>query len=175
MNNIRYINAPLKIVFDKENNEEYKREYDSLASSDDDGVGEWLRLAKAKGDTSESDQVLLTLVLELHRKVDDLSAFIKGEKVELLTLPYKGDVEAIGYEHFKFTADLLEEGKKYYGRLDMPFFPKREVPVFFEAIRKNEAKIELLHERDEKDWNAYLVARERVMIREMRAQNEGRK
>ena len=55
----------------------------------------------------------------------------------------------------------------------MPFFPTREVPLFFKAISKNEAKVILLHERDEKDWNAYVVSRERVMIREMKAKKEG--
>ncbi len=51
----------------------------------------------------------------------------------------------------------------------MPTFPKREMPLFFRAIDKNIAEILLLHEQDEKDWNAYMVARERVMIRQRRA------
>ncbi len=51
---MRYINAPLKIVFDIENSsKEFKREYDSLSSTDDDSIGEWLRLAKARGNTEE--------------------------------------------------------------------------------------------------------------------------
>ncbi len=170
MDSIRYVNAPLSMVFQKCNDsEEFKREFDSLASSDDDSVGEWLRLAKARGETSESDQVLLTLLTELHRKVDALSAYIKGEDKKLISLSSQGEIEAIGYEHFKLKDSHLDSGSKYYGRLDMPFFPQREVPVFFTAISPKEAKIDLIHERDEKDWNAYVVARERVMIREMRA------
>ena len=169
MQNIRYINAPLNLIFEENLSEDFKREYDLLSGSDDDSVGEWLRLAKARGETSESDQVLLTLVLELHRKIDSLTAHIKGEEKKLLELANKAEIEGIGYEHFKLSNELFEVDKEYYGRLDMPFFPKREVPVFFRAISKKEAKIEMLHERDEKDWNAYVVARERVMIREMRA------
>lgn len=169
MQNIRYINAPLNLIFEENLSEDFKREYDLLSGSDDDSVGEWLRLAKARGETSESDQVLLTLVLELHRKIDSLTAHIKGEEKKLLELANKAEIEGIGYEHFKLSKELFEVDKEYYGRLDMPFFPKREVPVFFRAISKKEAKIEMLHERDEKDWNAYVVARERVMIREMRA------
>ncbi|WP_458700717.1 hypothetical protein ACKGJI_01090 [Sulfurospirillum sp. 1307] len=169
MENVRYVNAPLSLIYDENINEDYKREFDSLSGSDDDSVGEWLRLAKARGETNESDQVLLTLVLELHRKIDSLNAYIKGEEKKLLSLTCKAQIEAIGYEHFMLKDDDLEIGKSYYGRLDMPFFPKREVPVFFTAISNKEAKIELFHERDEKDWNAYVVARERVMIREMRA------
>jgi len=170
MDSIRYINAPLKMVFDRDHDsQEYKREYDSLASSDDDSVGEWLRLAKSRGSTEESDQVLLTLVVELHRKIDEMNAFMRGEQTELLELTHTEDIDSINYEYFKLTHEIFEKNTSYYGRIEMPFFPKREMPIYFEAISKNEAKIILLHERDEKDWNAYVVARERVMIREMKA------
>jgi len=174
MSLIRYINAPLKMVFEKDNDsKEYKREYDSLSSSDDDSVGEWLRLAKSRGSTEDSDQVLLTLVVELHRKIDEMNAFMRGEQAELLELTCKGNIEAVNYEYFKLVSEVFEENTSYYGRIEMPFFPKREMPVYFKAISKNEAKIVLVHERDEKDWNAYIVARERVMIREMRAKKDG--
>lgn len=174
MKTIRYINAPLKIVFDKDDDsKEYKREYDSLSSTDDDSVGEWLRLAKSRGATEESDQVLLTLVVELHRKIDEMNAFMRGEQAEYLSLTCKGDIEAVNYEYFKLKDEIFEQELNYYGRIEMPFFPKREVPVYFKSISTNEAKIVLLHERDEKDWNAYVVARERVMIREMKAKQEG--
>jgi hypothetical protein len=171
---MRYINAPLEIDFDiDEGSTEFKREYDSLSSTDDDSIGEWLRLAKARGNTEDSDQVLLTLVVELHRKIDEMNAFLRGEKEELLSLTSKADIEAINYEHFKIRDELFNEGEGYYGRIEMPFFPKRKVPIYFKAISKNEAQIVLLHERDETDWNAYVVARERVMIREMRAKKDG--
>ena len=174
MSSIRYVDAPLKFVFSiDDTSKEYKREYDSLSSSDDDSVGEWLRLAKSRGQTEDSDQVLLTLVVELHRKIDEMNALLKGEQAKLLTLTCKGDIQAVNYEYFKVTSELFDEGQSYYGRIEMPFFPKREMPVFFKAISKNEAKIMLVHERDEKDWNAYIVARERVMIREMKAQKDG--
>lgn len=171
---MRYIDAPLEIDFDINNDsKEFKREYDSLSSTDDDSIGEWLRLAKARGNTEESDQVLLTLVVELHRKVDEINAFMRGEKQTFLPLPYRSDIEAVNYEHFRLKEAVLVTGKGYYGRIEMPFFPKRKVPLYFKPISKNEAKIVLLHERDEKDWNAYVVARERVMIREMRAKKDG--
>ena len=171
---MRYISAPLKIEFDIENSsEEFKHEYDSLSSADDDSIGEWLRLAKARGNTEDSDQVLLTLIVELHRKIDDMNAFMRGEKQTLLSLAYNANIDAINYEHFRVKDNIFEIEKKYYGRIVMPFFPKREVPIYFKAISENEAKIVLLHERDETDWNAYVVARERVMIREMRAKKDG--
>ena len=63
---------------------------------------------------------------------------------------------------------VFEEGKTYYGRIEMPVHPKRDVGVFFMAESANLAKIVRMHERDEKEWSAYLTARERVLIREAR-------
>lgn len=171
---MRYINAPLKIEFDVDiGSKEHKREYDSLSSSDDDSISEWLRLAKARGNTEDSDQVLLTLIVELHRKMDDMNAYIRGERATFLALTCKSDIEAINYDHFKINEDVLSKDESYYGRILMPFFPKREVPMYFKAIGKNEAKIVLIHERDQIDWNAYMMARERVMIRELKAKKDG--
>jgi hypothetical protein len=172
MESIRYVNAYFSIVFSKQNeknNEKYKKEFDILGLSDEDAVGEWLKLAKARGETGESDQVLLKLLVELHRKIDSLSAYVKGEQVEHLALEHTADVSGIGYEYFRIEKESFEEGTQYYGRVQMPIFPKREMPLFFQAISSSEAKILLLHERDQKDWNAYLVARERAMIRELKS------
>jgi hypothetical protein len=172
MENIRYVNAYFNIVFSEQNSqniEKYKKEFDILGLSDEDAVGEWLKLAKARGETGESDQVLLRLLVELHRKIDSLSAYVKGEQVEHISLENTSDVSGIGYGYFRVEKDFFEQDKEYYARVQMPIFPKREIPLFFQAISANEAKILLLHERDEKDWNAYLVARERAMIRELKS------
>lgn len=172
MENIRYVNAYFEIVFSKDDSDKYKKEFDILGLSDEDAVGEWLKLAKARGETSESDQVVLTLLIELHRKIDSLSAYVKGEKLEYLNLDFQANVNGIGYEYFRIEENLFEENREYYGRVKMPIFPRREIPLFFKAITKQEAKISFLHERDEKDWNAYLVGRERAMIRELKANKD---
>lgn len=172
MENIRYVNAYFGIVFSKNEDEKYKKEFDILGLSDEDAVGEWLKLAKARGETSESDQVVLTLLIELHRKIDSLSAYVKGEKQEYLELAFETNVDGIGYEYFRTENALFEEGLEYYGRVKMPIFPRREIPLFFKAVSEKEAKLSFLHERDEKDWNAYLVGRERAMIRELKANKD---
>ncbi len=77
-------------------------------------------------------------------------------------------IESIGFEHFKLKEAVLEVGKRYYGRIDMPIHPKREIAVFFEAIDPSLAKIVQMHDRDEKEWASYLTARERVMIRQLK-------
>ncbi|SFV59660.1 FIG00469824: hypothetical protein [hydrothermal vent metagenome] len=171
MENIRFVKAPLKIKFEEISgaDEKYKREFDQLVSSDEDSIGQWLKLAKARGETGDSDQVLLNLIVELHRKIDDLSAFIKNEKPSYLKLAFEEDISEIGFEHFKLLNFELEKDKRYYARIPMPVFPKREFALFFKAIDKNIAQIVLMHELDIKDWSSYMSARERVMIREAKA------
>lgn len=170
----RLIDAPLEIDFSVFNeDEDLLREFNLLSESDDDPVGQWLKLAKSRGDTSDSDQVLLTLLVELHRKADDLSAYVKNESTEYIKLEKSSQIDSIGFENFHTKLNVFEVGRVYYGRILMPIFPKREVPVFFEGIEGNLAQIKRLHDRDRKDWNAYVTARERVMIRQMRAKKDG--
>ena len=167
---IRLIPAPIEIEFSLAtlHPEEMEREYHSLSESDDDPIGQWLKLAKARGETSETDPVLLQLVIELHRKVDALEAFLKNETPKRVPLQHTAQIESIGFEHFKLKEPLLQEGELYYGRIAMPVHPKRDVPVYFKALDATIAHIEKLHERDIKEWNGYVAARERVLIREMR-------
>ncbi|MCW8895704.1 hypothetical protein [Sulfurimonas sp.] len=167
---VRLVNAPISLVFSKANVDEeaFLKEYQQLSESDDDPISHWLKLARAKGDTADTDPVLLNLMVELHRKIDGLERFIKNEEPKRLSLENEVEIESIGFEHFKLSSDILEEGMVYYARVEMPVHPKRDVPVFFKAVDKSLAKITKIHDRDEKEWGAYLTARERVLIREAR-------
>ncbi len=169
-NSIRFVVAPLVIEFEeaKNNYDVFKREYDSLSEYEEDPIGQWLKLSKAKGETKESDQVLLTLMIELHRKIDALTMLIKNEEKEYVKLTHIGKIDAIGYDHFRFENKILKIDTEYYARISMPVFPKREISLFFKAIDENIAEITLMHQKDNKDWSAYMVARERVMIRELK-------
>ncbi len=171
MEKIRFVPSPLKIDFSEVGREEekYKREFDKLVQSDEDSIGQWLKLAKARGETNESDQVLLNLIVELHRKIDDLSAYIKDERPTYLNLDYERDIESIGFDHFKLIEGGLKLETRYYGRILMPVFPKREFPLFFKALDEDTAEIVLMHGGDIKDWSSYMSARERVLIREAKA------
>jgi cytidylate kinase len=62
----------------------------------------------------------------------------------------------------------LIPGERYYGRIDMPLFPRRDMGVWFRAETDRLARIERVHERDEKEWSGYVAARERILIREMK-------
>ena len=171
MASIRLIPAPLEIDFSPVTEEEkalFEREFQRLSETDDDPIGQWLKLAKARGETKETDPVLLHLMVELHRKMDQLIEVVKNEEPERLPLRHRARIEAVGFEHFRLEEPLLEEGDLYYGRITMPLFPRREMGVWFRAVDARTARIERWHERDEKEWNQYVAARERVMIREMR-------
>ena len=118
----RLVQAPISICFSDASldKEIYEREYQQLSESDEDPISKWLKLAKAKGDTRETDPI------------------------------------------------LLEKATIYYGRIEMPIYPKHDVGVFFQAQSSTLAKIIKMHDRDEKEWNAYMTARERILIREAR-------
>jgi hypothetical protein len=170
---LRLITAPIAIGFDilSSDKENYEREYHQLSESDDDPIGQWLKMAKARGETAESDPVMLKLMIELHRKIDNLEQLIKNEKPQRLELATHEMIESIGFENFKLKHDAFEVGETYYGRIEMPVHPKRDVGIFFIAQEKNLAKIVKMHERDIREWGAYVTARERVMIREMRGES----
>jgi hypothetical protein len=164
----RLVKAPISIVYDVADNDLYEREYHTLSEADDDAIGQWLKLAKAKGETSDSDPIALKLLVELHRKVDNLERLIKNEKPSRIGLSSSGEIESIGFGYFKLENEDLEATKRYYGRITMPTYPQREIGVFFMAVDASLAKIEKIHDRDEKEWGAYVTARERVMIRELK-------
>lgn len=169
---VRLIPAPISLEFSAtaENEALYEREYHQLSESDEDPIGQWLKLAKGRGEMAETDPVLLNLLIELHRKVDNLERLIKNEEPERVRLDSMAEIESIGYGYFLFKEPLLEKGQSYYGRVEMPVHPKRDIGIFFSAEDERLAHITKMHARDEKEWGSYLTARERVMIREMKGQ-----
>lgn len=167
---VRLVEAPINISFSEADadRDSYIREYQQLSESDDDPINQWLKLARARGETADTDPVLLNLMVELHKKIDALESFLKNEEPKRVSLTYENAIESIGFEHFKLAEDILQEGVEYYGRVEMPVHPKRDVAIFFRAEDRSLAKITRIHERDEREWGAYLTARERVLIREAR-------
>ena len=164
----RLVKAPISLLFSEASLDEegYEREYQQLSESDDNPINQWLKLAKARGETAETDPVLLKLVVELHNKIDALELFLRDEEPNRISLINAAHIDSIGFEHFNLEEEILEEGVKYYGRVEMPVHPKRDVGVFFIAQSKRLAKIVKIHDRDEKEWASYMTARERILIRE---------
>lgn len=165
-----WVDAPISMEFELANskNEEFQREFSSLARSDEDPLGEWIRLAKARGETKDTDSVVLAVLMDLHRKVENLEMLIRGETKERLALPDTAEIVRISYSAFEIKDPRLTLSKRYYARVKMPVFPMRDIPLFFEAVSATVGKIVSIHDHDQKAWDSYTASRERVMIRKQR-------
>jgi hypothetical protein len=170
MNDIWLVEAPLTIDFEDTNDREreFERDFGTRSETDDDAIGQWLRSAKAKGDTSDSDPVVLHMIVELYRKMDRLEHLILGNAPTRIGLADHGEIDKIGLEYFELSEALLETSKNYYGRLDLPIHPRREISLYFEAITPTLGKIIRMHSGDESEWGVYMRARERIMIRQLK-------
>lgn len=170
MESIRLVPAILEISFDRitEQNGNYEREYESLSENDEDVLGQLLRTTNIRGGISESDPLVLHVLAELYRKMERLEQLLTNTAPHREPLAYKGDIEGIGFEYFKLSAPMLVAKERYYGRLELPVHPRRETPLFFEAVDERIAKIVRIHPRDENAWSGYMTARERAMIRHLK-------
>ena len=171
MSDIRFVPAVLKLHLEalhENNSENFRREYTALSEYEEDAIGQWLKIARARGETRDTDEVLLNLLVELHKKVDELTALVKNEEKKLLTLTHTTEILEIGFEYIRIEDPLFDRGREYYGRIEMPIFPKREMALYLKGIEPYVAEIILMHEKDMKDGNAYVVAKERAMIRELK-------
>jgi hypothetical protein len=170
MKDVHLVEAVLEVEFDtaEANAVEFEREYEVFGDGDDDAIGQWLRVAKAKGETSESDPVVLHLIVELYRKLDRLEQIVTNTAPRHFPLNHKGMARRIGFEHFELSEPLLDEGTRYYGRIVLPIQNRKIVPIYFEALSKTLAKIVRIHSPDEKEWDAYMMSRERKKIRQLK-------
>jgi len=159
---------PIEYQLLSTNTEGFEAEFESLSESDSDPIGHWLRLAKARGETKDSDMLVVNLIVELYRKVDEVASLLKCETTALLELENIAKLTSIGHGVFTLEDGKLSPGEIYYARINMPVFPRRTIALFFRAIENNKGLVERIHERDEKDIDSYIVARERSMIREQR-------
>lgn len=152
----------------KGNEDRFEEEFASLGEIDDDPIGHWLRMAKARGETKDSDMLVVNLIVELYRKVDELSKLIKGEEERLIELDSVAKLTTLGHRVFGVEGELFKKGAEYYARVNIPVFPRRTIPIFFNALNLSRGVITRIHERDERDIDGYIVARERTLIREQR-------
>ena len=146
----------------------FEAEFEKFSETDSDPISQWVKKAKAKGELDSDDYTVVYLLTELQRKVDELTKIIKNETQDRIHLQYRSTIESCWYEEIELAGEEFEEGKIYYARLDLPIFPKREVPMFIKASNSTTAVIVRMHERDRKDWDSYLVTKEREQILDMK-------
>ncbi|RAX58018.1 hypothetical protein CCZ01_04195 [Helicobacter monodelphidis] len=169
----RTVPVPLTLEFSKMGNTKeelfpYEKEYSSLSNMDTDPLGQYMKIAKSRGETKESDELTLKLLVALHYKIDELKRIMTNETREYLELQCKENVQALGHGVVIMPKVLFEVGAIYYARIDLPVFPQRIVPLFLEAVTREVAKVKKMHERDERDWDGYITSRERAIIRELK-------
>ncbi len=170
MSDVRLIEAPLEIAFSVQsfNEVDFEREYIQLSEVENDAIGQWLRNARGRGDTGENDTIVIQLLVELYRKIDHLEQVVLQSAPKRIPLSLEGKIARIGYEHFELLEPQLVTGEHYYGRLEMPIHPKRDVSFYFEAISPTLAKFVRMHQKDTSDWATHMMARERAMIRHLK-------
>lgn len=115
-NKTRLIATSLKIEFDSANisAENFAREFNKLTKSDDDPVGEWLRMARAKKGANNDDfSIVLDLLVEIYRKLGALENAINNIAKEYAPLRYCGEIETIGHGCFVLRADSIKTNQSY--------------------------------------------------------------
>lgn len=174
MDDVRLIKANLELNFSEvgEKKNEFMREFDMLCGRNMDEISQWIRHAKARGKAEDTDEILLKLLIELHHKVDALSDILEHKESKNLSLDNVDEICAIGYGYFKISNPKFSPNCAYYGRVNLPVFPKRQIAVFFSAVNRNLAKITKIHYTDESDWDSYVSTKERENLRQMRGFND---
>ncbi|TLD83551.1 hypothetical protein LS70_005200 [Helicobacter sp. MIT 11-5569] len=166
----RLIETILKIEYEVVHNnaEAFAQEFNKLTQSDEDPIGEWLRLTRAKKGNLESDNVvILELLVEIYRKIESLESRISGVTKNYVALENKGSICTIGHSCFALLDSKLLENTLYYGRIEIPTFPTRIVPAYF-IYHSGLAWIERIHGRDEVEWDSYVASKERALIRSIK-------
>ena len=110
---MRFISAYISIEF-SEFKKKFKEEFDKLGSESDDPIGQYIKLAKARGETKDTDPILMELLIALHRKVDELTAYVKNKQKEFIPLKYNSETEGIGFEFFKIKDNFLKKISKRF-------------------------------------------------------------
>ena len=62
----------------------------------------------------------------------------------------------------------MNQGERYYGRIVLPLQNRRVIPLYFEALNPTLAKMTQIHPSDEKEWDSYMMSRERKKIRKLK-------
>ena len=168
---IRFVRASLDITYEEvvnSNRAIFKDEYEKLSEYENDDIKEWIKKLKAKGQLEDTDKVLLTLLIELHKKVDNLEAILKQEDDNSLKLQHHSTIIGINFDYIQTNNHSFLEDVLYYAKISLPVFPKRDIPVYIYGIDKNIAKIHLISQKNLEDWNALVMAKEREYIRELK-------
>ena len=164
MVDFRLISSRVEIEFEPDMDGAHESEFNQSRSN----IDEWLSIEMVRGEGENSDPLTIKLLVELYKKVEELSNIIKNQHTPPKPLKFCLDTSKIGYEGFEFDKDSLEVGTSYFARVNLPLFIKREVMVYFKAITPNCAKILKISRGNEREWNAFVAESERLEIRKVK-------
>jgi hypothetical protein len=168
---VRFVPASLDIVYEEvldSNRTIFKDEYDRLSEYENDDMKEWVKKLKAKGQLEDTDKILLTLLVELHKKVDNLEALLKQKENNTLKLQHNSKIVGINFDYIQTDGYDFLENTLYYAKIFLPVFPKREIPIYINGITKHIGKIHLISQKNIEDWNALVMTKEREQIRKLK-------
>lgn len=170
MSEIRLVKATINLSYEEmgEGEERFEHEFNQIGEAEENSITQGIKHAKVRGELDETNALMLNIMAELYRKIEKIELILTKGKLNRLDLASEGLIESIGLDHFKLNSEQLEIGKRYYGRLEIATFPKREIAFYFEAEEPSLARIEKIHVRDKEAWGYYMTACERVMIRQMK-------
>lgn len=164
MVDFRLIYGRVEIAFEPDDEYVYEVEFNQSRSN----IDEWLSHEKVRGEGENSDPLTLKLLVELYKKVDELSSIIKNQHTPPKPLKFNFTTSKIGYEGFEFDNECLEVGVTYYARVNLPLFIRREVLMYFKAVTPKCAKILKISRGNEREWNAFVAESERLEIRKVK-------
>ncbi len=161
---MKFVRITANICFEEVDGrqEEFEREFESFSGTDSNPVDDFIQKLKAREGKNLPDAITLTLLVELHKKIDDLTKIVKNETKELARLANEQALDFAWFDTIKVTG--LKSGSIYYARVYLPLFRPRPVPFFCEAIDEDSAKIIKIWPDDKADFDGYLASKDREEI-----------
>lgn len=142
--------------------QEFEREFESFSATDSNPIDDFIQKLKAKDGKNAPDAITITLLAELHRKIDSLTKIVKNETKELLKLKNEQVLDFAWFDTIKLNG--LKSGSVYYARIYLPLFRSRPIPFFCEAIDEESVKITTIWPDDKADFDSYLASKDREEI-----------
>ena len=169
--NIRFVPASLNITFEEVtdmNRSIFRNEYNTLNEYENDDIKEWVSKLKAQGKLDDTDRVLLTLLIELHKKIDNIETILKNNENKSLKLQHSSKIVGIHFDHIQINDFDFLENNLYFAKIQLPVFPKREIPIYLLGLNSTIAKIHMISQKNQDDWNSLVMAKEREEIRKIK-------
>ena len=170
---MRFVRVTASLSYERvgDREDEFLREFESFSSTDSNPVDVNVTRLKARDCKGNGpDDLTLLLLTELHKKIDELAAIVKGRQRALTELSVKTNVDFGWYD--ALLVEGAQTGETYYGRLEIPLLRTREIPFFFEVNENGREAIKKMWPTDKNDYDAYLASKEREEIAIKKGQND---